>query len=134
VVLLNNRRLTDPLFIARLGHQVVAIDISSSGTLDLKAGAVSQGLCIDTEIVDIRSFHSAGRFDVIVLDRTLHMIEEGGRTSVLGSLLGLTKTGSHVLIADERSNISAFKSVFERSPWKWSVTLERGGFFFAVRT
>ena len=111
----------------------MATDLSPSGIRDLRADALSEGLCITAVLADIRDYNSESCFDVIVVDRTLHMLVEDERSAVLSNLLGLTKTGTHVLIADERSNIPAFKSIFAKSPWKWRVTLERGGFFFVVR-
>jgi tellurite methyltransferase len=123
----------DALFIARLGHYVTAIDLSPSGIRDLRNDADAEGLSIHAEIVDIRHYQSNSRFDVIVVDRTLHMLAEDDRLQVLRALLGLTSKGSNILIADERSNIPAFKRVFEKSKRIWSPSLERRGYLFVRR-
>ena len=123
----------DALFIARKGHSVVAIDQSPSGIRDLQKDADAEGLRITTQVVDIREFKSRSRFDIILIDRTLHMLSTDDRVSVLGNLLKLSKPGGHVLIADERSNLPAFKLVIEASSWKWATMLNRRGFLFIHR-
>lgn len=123
----------DALFIARLGHFVTAIDLSPSGISDLKRDAATEGLAILAEVADIREYKSRKHFDVIVIDRTLHMLASDERSAVLGNLLELSKHGTHVLIADERSNLPAFRAVLEASQWKWTTSLERRGFLFAQR-
>ena len=121
------------LFIARLGHSVTAFDISTSGIGDLRNDAAAEGLAIEAEVADIRDYRSRRRFDVILIDRTLHMLNSEEREAVLQNLLGLSKRGAYILIADERSNIPAFKVVLEASQWKWLTTLERRGFLFVRR-
>jgi len=116
-----------------MGHQVHAIDLSPSGIGDLQKDATSEGLAIDAEVVDIRDFKTRRRFDVIVIDRTLHMLAPDDRKVVLQKLLGYSKRNAFILIADERSNIPAYKAALQSSRWKWSTTLERRGFLFAQR-
>ena len=123
----------DALFIARLGHVVTAIDLSPSGISDLQRDAAAEGLAIFAEVTDNREYKSRKHFDVIVIDRTLYMLALGERLAVLGNLLGLSKRGTHVLIADERSNLPAFKSILDPSQWNWTMTLERRGFLFVQR-
>ena len=123
----------DALFIARLGHSVTAVDSSPSGIDDLRNDATAEGLAIETAVADIRDYRSRRRFDIILIDRTLHMLDAEERKVVLQKLLGLSKHGAYILIADERSNMPAFKAVLEASRWKWQTTLERGGFLFVRR-
>ena len=123
----------DALFIARKGHSVVAVDLSPIGIRDLQKDADLEGLPIATQVVDIRDYKSRNRFDLILIDRTLHMLATDDRVAVLGNLLKLSKCGSHVLIADERSNIPTFKKVIEASRWNWTTTLNRRGFLFIHR-
>ena len=89
----------DALFIARHGHSVYAIDLSPSGVRDLQKDAVAEGLAIETEVADIRDFKSRRQFDIILIDRTLHMLATGDRVAVLGKLLALSKRGTYVLNA-----------------------------------
>jgi len=123
----------DALFIARLGHHVTAIDLSPSGIADLQKDAEAEGLPILARVVDIRTYTSRKRFDVIVIDRTLHMLARNERLATLGNLLGLSKRGTHVLVADERSNLPAFREKFRTSRSNWTTKLDRRGFLFVQR-
>lgn len=103
----------DSLFIARLGHHVTGIDQSPSAIRDLRKDAATEGLFINADVTDVRNFVPSSTFDVIVIDRTLHMLNPEERQSTLCCLLkGATHDGSAVLIADERSNISSFEAIF----------------------
>lgn len=124
----------DALFIARLGHLVTAVDLSSSGIQDLREDAARESLSIKAEVGDIRHFAWPGPFDVIVVDRTLHMLaDENDRVGVLEGLIAQTGPGSHLLIADERSNFAAFIQAFAGSSFDWESTVDRGGFLFMHR-
>ena len=123
----------DALFIARLGHSVKAVDNSPTGIRDLQANATKEKLQICTEVADVRDCQWGGPFDVIVIDRTLHMLAEEERLSVLRDIIAATKSGSHLLIADERRNLPAFKAELKASPGEWGVVLERRGFLFCKR-
>ncbi|MCU7808055.1 MAG: class I SAM-dependent methyltransferase [Candidatus Thiodiazotropha sp. (ex Semelilucina semeliformis)] len=121
------------MFIARHGHSVAAVDLSPSGIRDLQQDAKAEGLEITAEVADICEYKSRHRFDLILIDRTLHMLALEERESVLQKLLTLSKRGTHVLIADERSNILIFKSVQNSTKWEWTIMLERHGFVFVQR-
>ena len=123
----------DALLIARLGHSVTAIDLSVTGIQDLQADAAAEGLIINTEVIDIRHYDPKDYFDVIVIDRTLHMLDSHERTNVLKKLLQATSYGAHVLIADERSNIPDFIAVIDEPKWRWTTTLKRKGYLFLHR-
>ena len=68
-----------------------------------------------------------------MIDRTLHMLGAKDREKVLRKHLELSKPGTHVLIADERSNMPAFKATPKASRWNWTKSLERRGFLFVHR-
>ncbi len=123
----------DAIFIARLGHSVTAIDISITGIRDLEADAEAENLAIKTEVIDIRDYEPKDQYDVIVIDRTLHMLAPQDRQNALRTLLNTSKNGSHVLIADERANIADFAAFVKASTWNWTITLQRGGFLFVHR-
>jgi len=123
----------DTLFVARLGHKVMAVDHSTTGIQQLQVDAEKENLKITTEVADVREVEWRGPFDVIIVDRTLHMLAPEDRIQVLSRLLGATRAGSNVLIADERRNLSKFKAVLDASKWNWEPTLERRGYLFIVR-
>lgn len=123
----------DSLFIARLGHKVTSVDLSPTGIRDLMFDAKAEGLNVTGVVADIREFRWYGEYDVIVVDRTLHMLKSIERINVLRQLLGITKNGSHILISDEKSNIPALRVPFEESEFNWEPTLSKNGYLFMVR-
>lgn len=124
----------DALFIARQGHRVTAVDQSPNGISDLLDDAAAEGLMIDALVGDARTFDWQGPYDVIVIDRTLHMLVVSDRLAVLDGLIGQTRAGSHVLIADERRNLPEMADRFERSEADWTPTLAKKGFLFLARS
>ena len=123
----------DALFIARLGHVVTAIDLSPTGIRDLELDAHTEGLAIVTEVNDIRHYKSTSKFEIILIDRTLHMLAKEDRRTTLINLLTLSKSGSHLLIADEKSNIPEFKEVLKKSAINWTIDMDKRGYLFAHR-
>lgn len=95
----------DALFIARLGHEVVGVDISPSGVAQLNADARSEGLSAFGTVADITTFNTQETFDVVLFDRTLHMLRSEERIDALCRFAALVNPGGWLLIEDERSNI-----------------------------
>ena len=122
----------DALFIARLGHRVTAVDSSVNGIRDLERDARREGLAIDAMVADIRSAPWEGLYDVIVVDRTLHMLDARERLGVLDSLVEVLEPAGHVLIADEPRNLPA---TLERlkSEANWRANIQRKGPLFLQR-
>ena len=123
----------DALFIAQHGHIVTAIDLSPSGIKDLTSDATKKGLEISTHVIDVREYQSKSKFDIILIDRTLHMLSLEHRRTTLMNLLTLSRCGSHLLIADEKSNIPDYKIILEESTIDWTITMNKRGFLFALR-
>lgn len=123
----------DALFIARLGHHVVGVDISPNGIGDLVATAEKQGLSVEGVVADITTYVPDGLFDVVLIDRTLHMLPRGPRLDVLGRMLGCVSDKGWVLIADETSNIGDFKDALEAHSHDWKSALSKKGYLFAQR-
>ncbi len=121
----------DALFIARLGHSVAGIDLSPTGIRDLLADAEAEGLDVQGFVVDIRSFEPPGMYDVLLIDRTLHMLDASERPVVLARYLDRVEAGGYVLIADESSNIPTFEAVLEADRRDWHLVLRRRGYLFA---
>ena len=124
----------DALFIARQGHRVVGVDLSPNGIRDLQKAANQKSLAIEGVVADISTYKPVGEFDVVLFDRTLHMLREKARLDALHRLIGVVRPGGWVLIADEPSNITGFKAVFEVSGQVWSAELEKGGYLFLQRS
>lgn len=120
----------DALFIARLGHRVTGIDQSPSGIRDLLKDAKNEGLAIEAVVTDIRTYTPERDYDVVIIDRTLHMLDPEPRLSALSTMSSAVSPGGFLLIADEASNIPAFKSVLEQSGHAWKPALRRRGYLF----
>ncbi|HHC30170.1 MAG TPA: class I SAM-dependent methyltransferase, partial [Rhodobacterales bacterium] len=123
----------DALFIARAGHAVVGVDLSPNGIGDLKAAAQREHLAIDGIVADITTFAPPGTFDIILIDRTLHMLAEAARLTVLARLLDHVTPKGWVLIADERANIAGFQQVIADHRAAWLTERAKGGTLFVRR-
>ena len=124
----------DALFIARKGHRVVGVDISPNGIRDLRAAANKENLCIEGVVADITTYTPDDKFDVILIDRTLHMLPKEPRLSVLEKLLDHVDSGGWVLIADEASNIGDFGEVISRHQFEWADEFAKRGYLFVRRS
>jgi tellurite methyltransferase len=124
----------DALFIARLGHVVTGVDLSPTGIADMLAEARAGGLSLSGIVTDIRTFTPKDCYDVLLLDRTLHMLTEVERVRLLEILLGYVAPGGFVLIADENSNMPALKAVIARSGVTWTPIREQRGYYFVRRS
>jgi tellurite methyltransferase len=123
----------DALFIARLGHQVVGVDISPNGIRDLAKTAELENLKIDAIVADLTEFTPKGGFDILLIDRTLHMLPKLERLAVLGRLLRHVDADGWVLIVDERANLAGFKAVFAADFDDWKISTEIRGYLFVQR-
>lgn len=123
----------DAVFIAKMGHSVVGVDMSSHGISALNDMATKGKLRIKGIVADIRDYAPDGMFDVILIDRTLHMLRPPEQVAVLTTLLGHVAEKGQVLIADEASNISGFESALDASPVDWAVFYKKGGTLFVSR-
>ncbi len=123
----------DALFIARLGHRVVAVDLSPAGISGLISDATCESLDIKAEVADICTYRPDGLFDIIVVDRTLHMLQKPDRSRVLSNLVRHVSRKGHLLLADEPSNMSGFRQVLAASSTQWVVDKDARGLLFARR-
>jgi SAM-dependent methyltransferase len=123
----------DALFIARAGHHVVGVDISPNGIRDLDAAARREGLPIEGIVADIIDYIPDGLFDVVLIDRTLHMLHQEPRNQVLARLLDHVADGGWLLIADEKSNIPDFEARIAEHAATWKSALRDRGYLFVCR-
>lgn len=123
----------DALFIARSGHDVVGVDLSPNGIRDLQHVADSEKLSIQGIVADIVEFTPEGTFDIILIDRTLHMLAKPERLTVLQKLLNHVHTGGYVLVADEPSNIPDFEAAVGKNAGLWDTIYKHRGYFFIQR-
>lgn len=124
----------DALFIARLGHRVTGVDLSPHGIADLVKAAARERLAVQGLVADLQDYAPDGRFDIIVLDRTLHMLEETPRLAVLERMLDHVAAGGWMLIADERAHIAAFEQIIAGHAADWETVFSKPGYLFIQNT
>ncbi|MCK0138611.1 class I SAM-dependent methyltransferase [Aliiroseovarius sp. F47248L] len=124
----------DALFIARQGHVVVGVDISPHGIRDLEAAARRENLNVEGVVADIITYQPDGVFDVILIDRTLHMLTRSVRLDVLARLLDHLADRGWLLIADEPSNIADFERTVAAHPAALATEVRQSGYLFMRRT
>lgn len=124
----------DALFIARLGHRVLGVDLSAHGIAALTRAAKAEALPVEAMVADVATFEPAGSFDVILFDRVLHMLDEAPRLAALRRLAGHVAPGGWLLIEDEPSNIAGFKTVIAALAGEWATEKARGGALLLRRT
>ena len=66
----------DALVAARQGHRVVGVDLSALGITQMQARAEKEGLSVVGVVADIVAFEPDQSFEVVVLDRVLHMLPD----------------------------------------------------------
>lgn len=123
----------DALFLGRIGHAVCGVDLSPNGIRDVTAAAGREGLDVRGVVADLCDYVPEGSFDVVLIDRTLHMLDEADRLAVLARLLGHVRPHGWCLIVDEKRNLAGFKPVADADPAGWAVEKERGGYLFLRR-
>lgn len=124
----------DALFIARLGHRVVGVDFAANGIRDMTKAAAAEDLSVEGIVADITAFAPPGIFDVVLIDRTLHMLDEQPRLGALKRLIDHVADQGWVLIADEKSNIPGFKQIFDAHAASWTTDIAKGGTLFMQRS
>lgn len=123
----------DALFLGRMGHEVLGIDLSPAGIEALNATARAEGLDVTGLVADITGPLPDRRVDVVLLDRTLHMLERHSRPPVLSSLLDRIDPGGFCVIVDEPRHIDEFVVTARTHPAEWELRSRRGGFLVLAR-
>jgi len=121
----------DALFIARKGHYVLGVDLSSTGIAQMVADAKTEKLNVDGVVADIVAFKPEGNYDVILLDRVLHLLnDDDERTAVLEKVCLHTTTGSFVLIADTPKQKTLLNNFFVDRQHQWQKVKAKKNLLF----
>lgn len=124
----------DAIFVAKNGHRVVGVDISPNGIRDLKDVAAQENLPIEGVVADIVDYTPDGGFDIILIDRTLHMLARPARLAVLNTMLDHVNENGWLLIADEAANIGDFEAAASAHLANWTTEVSRRGYLFMRRS
>ena len=121
----------DALFIARLGHSVTVVDISPTGIEQMLKVASDEELQVQGIVGDLTQYEIEDTYDVVILDRVLHMIpDKAVRLELLERAAASVDANGFLLIADVLSNLPEFAAYFEKDI-EWSVVFQQRGFLFA---
>ena len=124
----------DALVAARHGHRVVGVDLSETGIAQMLEGAAAEGLQVEGIVADVATWQPEASFDVIILDRVLHLLsDDGERRQVLERACAHTRPGGFVLIADTPKQQALLREVCASREPEWEIVLRRKGFVFAQR-
>ena len=120
----------DALMVARHGHSVLGIDTSETGIHRMEEDAKREDLQVRGVTADITSYEIGTGFDVVIVDRVLHMLAEEDRITVLKRVMRRTFCGGFILIADMPSNKASYRAVFANDSSNWASILDKRGFLF----
>jgi 2-polyprenyl-3-methyl-5-hydroxy-6-metoxy-1,4-benzoquinol methylase len=124
----------DALLIARKGHDVLGVDLSETGIAQMLAEATKEGLNVKGIVADIVEFEPPEEYDVILLDRVLHMLPgNDDRINVLETVCHHTKPGGFILIADTPKNHGLLLQFFASKQSQWKQLMAKKGFLFLQR-
>jgi len=125
----------DALFIARMGHHVLGVDISRTGISHMLEGAEREALDVCGVVADLVEYEPPGDYDVVILDRVLHTLKDDSqRLTVLDKASGVTKPGGFVLIADIPKTQGLIRSFFEGLSQDWVKAKNKKGFIFVQKS
>jgi 2-polyprenyl-3-methyl-5-hydroxy-6-metoxy-1,4-benzoquinol methylase len=125
----------DALMAARLGHTVLGVDLSAVGITQMQRQAQAEGLDLRGRVADLTRFRTGRRFDVVVLDRVLHLLaDDDVRRATLRRLSSLTRPGSFVIVVDVWKHRRLIRGFFERHQDEWRIVRRSGDFLCAGRT
>lgn len=107
----------DALLFARAGHRVLGVDVSSVGVGQLLAAAKAEGLAVEGLVRDLRTYRSRRRFDVVILDRVLHLLAPDARPQVLARAMAAVAPGGHLLVAEGPKGLALVRARVEQRGW-----------------
>ncbi len=124
----------DALMAARRGHEVGGVDLSKIGIAQMQEDAAREGLTVTGVVSDILDFRSRSKFDVVLLDRVLHLLlDDGERLAAIARAATLTRKGGHILIADVPKHRALIHAWFDERNDDWTVTRRTKNYLFARR-
>ena len=124
----------DAIPLAQMGHRVIGIDLSSIGIVPLKNAAASQHFNIDTEVAELSTNSPTERLDIIIFDRTLHMITNTiERENAFSRYLDFIQPQGQIVLIDECKNMAGFHACMDKHLDKWSIAYVKPTFLIATK-
>ncbi|WP_368344600.1 class I SAM-dependent methyltransferase [Pelagovum sp. HNIBRBA483] len=117
----------DAVPLARQGFRVTGIDIAPSGVAALNEIAAREALPLCAMEADIADWRPEETYDLILCDRTLHMLAELARHRVFARLIGATAEAGHLLVVDEAPNIAGLRAELDRCDRSYMIKHEIKG-------
>lgn len=102
---------------ARAGHRVVGVDVSAVGIDQLRAIAAAEGLNVEGIVADVCTYQPTERFDVVMLDRVLHMLTADARLPVLETAMEAVAPGGYLLVAEGPKGMVPVRAAVEKRGW-----------------
>jgi tellurite methyltransferase len=122
----------DAFLFARKGHTVLGIDVSEVGIAQMNERATSESVAVRGIAADIVTWEPSGRFDVVIIDRVLHMLaDDGERLTVLGMAARATRQGGVVLVADGPKHREVIRGFFTSDSGDWTLLKDTKNRLFA---
>lgn len=120
----------DALMIASFGHTVYGVDLAPTGIAQMLARAKTLKLKVDGEIADIRNYRPEKTYDVVVLDRIIHMLPTSAeKLEAVRMAADSTADRGYLLIVDTPSNIPLIERTLTNEKWL-SIFRKKGFRFF----
>ncbi|MCB9676685.1 MAG: class I SAM-dependent methyltransferase [Alphaproteobacteria bacterium] len=107
----------DALLFARAGHRVVGVDLSSVGVAQMLATARSEQLDVVGIVADVRAWRPDTSFDIVVLDRVLHMLDEVDRLPTLAHAMQAVSPGGFLIVAEGPGGMVTVRRAVEEAGW-----------------
>ncbi|NCV12052.1 MAG: class I SAM-dependent methyltransferase [Rhodobacteraceae bacterium] len=124
----------DAIPLAQMGHRVIGIDLSSIGIEPLKNAAASQHFNIDTEVAELSTNSPTERLDIIIFDRTLHMITNTiERENAFSRYLDFIQPQGQIVLIDACKNMADFHACMDKHVHKWSISYVKRTFLIALK-
>ena len=124
----------DAILVAKMGAHVVGVDVSTVGLKQLNRIAKKEKLKIETIVSDLVDFKTRKRFDVIILDRVLHIVAtEHEREQVLEKSITYLRKSGYILIADTPLNIISFRKYLKKNNSQLKYVLDNKNYLFVQK-
>jgi 2-polyprenyl-3-methyl-5-hydroxy-6-metoxy-1,4-benzoquinol methylase len=107
----------DALMFASAGHRVLGVDISSVGIEQMLEVAKTKGLDVQGIVANICTCEPEELFDVVILDRVLHMLDTDARVPVLTKAMKAVSEGGYLLVAEGPKGMTPVRETIEKSGW-----------------